>query len=148
MKLKKVMVHASLALCAAVALYSVIAGCGRRAQKQVLPEVYPAEGHGYMDDPEFKRQLAAQDAERSKVLGVREKICLALEDLQKKAGSKEAAEKTPEWRALEQQLQACLQTFETNRLRTAEMLRARMKRAMADSERIRRGEATAKKISK
>jgi len=148
MKLKKVLVHASLALCAVIVLSCVVAGCGKRAEKDALPEVYPAEGHGYMDDPVFKKQLEDQDVQRKAILGEREKIATAFEALEKKAGSRAAAEKTPEWQALLKRSETCFQNFESNRTHTAELMRQRVARAMEDSARIKRGEAKAKKISK
>jgi len=148
MKLKKVLVHASQALCAVIVLSCVVAGCGKREKKNTLPEVYPAENHGYMDDPVFKKQLEERDAERKVILGEREKLFAQFEALEKKAGSRAAAEKTPEWQALLKRSEECFRNFESNRTQTAALLRERAKRASEDSERIKRGEATAKKISK
>jgi len=147
MKLKKVSVHASQALCATIVLLCVAAGCDRREERQ-LPEVYPAEGHGYMDDPEFKSQIAKQDAQRKVILGEREKIVVGLEALEKRAGSRAAAEKLPEWKALMARAESCGRAFDSNRLETAAIMQERMKRAMEDSARIKRGEARAKRISK
>lgn len=147
MKSNKVLVHASQALFAAVALCWYVAGCERREEKP-LPEVYPAEGHAYMKDPEFKARLEAQDKERNGILGEREKLIDEFAALEKRAGSRAAAEKLPEWKQLEARAQACGRAFESNRWHTAEMLRERMKRAQEDSERIARGEAKAKEISK
>jgi len=147
MKLNKVLVHASQALCAAIVLWCAAVGCDRREEKP-LPEVYPAEGHGYMDDPAFQSQIAEQDAQRKRILGEREKLIAAFEQLEKRAGSRAAAEKLPEWKELTARAQACGRAFDSNRVQTTEIMQARMKRALEDSERIKRGEAKAKKISK
>jgi len=147
MKSKKVLVHASLALCAMIVLSCVVAGCGKQ-KEDTRPEVYPAEGHAYMKDPAFKKALAAQDKERNTILGEREKLFQEFEALEKRAGSRAAAEKLPEWKALEARAQACGRAFESNRWQTTELLRERMKRAQEDSARIARGEAKAKEISK
>jgi len=147
MKSKKVLVHASLALSAAIVLSCLVAGCGKR-KEDARPEVYPAEGHAYMKDPEFKKALEAQDNERKVMLGEREKLLVKFEALEKRAGSRAAAEKTPEWKALAVRFQEWDRAFESNRWHTTEILRERRKRAQADSERIARGEAKAKEISK
>jgi len=147
MKLKEFSVRASLALCAAIALSCLVAGCGKK-KADTRPEVYPAEGHSYMKDPAFKAQLARQDAKRNAILGEREKLFEEFEALEKRAGSRAAAEKLPEWKALEARAQACGRAYESNRWETTEMLRERMKRAQADSARVARGEAKSKEISK
>jgi len=147
MKLKKVLVHASLALGAMIVLSCLVAGCGKK-KEDTRPEVYPAEGHGYMKDPVFKKALAAQDAERKTILGEREKLFAEFEAIEKRAGSRAAAEKTSEWKALEARAQEWGKAFESNRWQTTVLLRERMKRAQEDSARIARGEAKPKEISK
>lgn len=147
MKSYKILAHASQAFCAAIALVWCATGCERREEKP-LPEVYPAEGHAYMKDPAFKAQLEAQEKEREKILESREKLIEKFEALEKRMGSRAAAEKLPEWKQLESWAAACGRAYESNRWQTTEMLRERMVRAQADSERIARGEAKAKEISK
>lgn len=145
MNLKKVLVRAPQALVAAIALTCLVAGCGKEEEeKKPLPEVYPAEGHAYMKDPAFKAKLEGQDARRRSLLGEREKILEGFAELEKKAGSREAAQKTPEWAALETRMKACAAAYQTNHSESAAMMRARMLQAEKDSERIRRGEARAK----
>lgn len=144
MKLKKFLVHASQALFATVVLSCCVVGCGRREEPKPLPEVYPAEGFAYMDDPVFKAQMAAQKKEKNAILGEREKLFAAFAELEKREGSRAAAEKSPEWKVLEKKAQACLQNFESNRMHSAELFDARLKQAQADSEKIKRGEAKAK----
>jgi len=144
MKLKKFSVHASQALFAMTVLLCFAVGCGKREEKP-LPEVYPAEGHSYMKDPAFKAQLAAQEKEKNTILGEREKLFSAFEALEKREGSRAAAEKSPEWKVLEKQAQDCMLHFESNRLHTAALFEARMKQAQADSAKIARGEARAVK---
>jgi len=145
MNLKKVLVHAPQALVAAIVLACLVAGCGKEEEKKPLPEVYSAEGHSYMKDPAFKAKLEAQDAKRRSLLGEREKIVEGFAELEKKAGSREAAKKTPEWAALETRMKACAAAYQTNHAESAAMMRERMLQAERDTERIQRGEARAKK---
>jgi len=101
-----------------------------------------------MKDPAFKARIEIQDAERKSILGEREKLFVEFEALEKRAGSRAAAEKLPEWKALEARAQACGRAYETNRMHTTAMFRERLARAQEDSARIARGEAKAKEISK
>jgi len=144
MKLKKVLVHASLALGAVIVLSCLVAGCGKQKKVDTRPEVYPAEGNAYMKDPSFKAVLAVQDKERKSILGEREKLFQEFEALEKRAGSRAAAEKLPEWKTLEARAQACGRAFESNRWHTTEIFRERVQRAREDSARIARGEAKPK----
>jgi len=149
MKSKKVLVHASLALCAMIVLTCIVAGCGKQKKDvDTRPEVYPAEGHAYMRDPEFKAALDAQDQVRKAILAEREQLMREFEALEKRAGSRAAAEKLAEWKELEKRAQASGRSYEVNRRQTTELLRERMKRAQEDSARIARGEAKPKEISK
>jgi len=147
MKLKKVLVHASLALGAVIVLSCAVAGCGKR-KGDTRPEVYPAEGHSYMKDPAFRQELARQDEKRKKILGERERIFEEFAAVEKRAGSRAAAEKLPEWKALEARAQACGREYEASRREATELFRERVKRANEDSARVARGEARAKEISK
>jgi len=147
MNYKKVLVHASQALFAAVALMWFVAGCDRR-KEDTRPEVYPAEGHAYMKDPAFKAVLAAQEKKRNTLMAERDELVQAFAELEKRAGSRSAAEKLPEWQALDVRMRACGRAYESNRWETTEILRVRMERARADSARVARGEAKAKEISK
>jgi len=148
MKLKKVLVHASQALFAVIVLSYLAVGCGKREESKPLPEVYTAEGHGYMKDPAFKQQVEAQDKEKKAILGEREKLFAEFAALEKKAGSRAEAAKLPEWKALEVRAEACARAFESNRWQSVEIFRERVKRAQEDSERVKRGEAKTKEISK
>lgn len=147
MKLNKVLVHASLALGAMIVLMCIVAGCGKQ-KKESLPEVYPAEDHGYMKDPEFRRALAQHDEKRNSILGEREKLFAKFAALEKEAGSRQAAERSAEWKVLLAQADRLSRAYESNRWETTELLRERMKRAQEDSARIARGEAKPKEISK
>lgn len=146
MNLKKVSVHAPHALVAAAVLVCLVAGCGKdEEQAKPLPEVYSAEGHAYMKDPAFKAKLAAQDKKRTAILDEREAIIAEAEALEKKFGSRAAAETNAAYKALEKRMRACEQAFESNRWETTRLLGDRMKQAEKDTERIARGEAKAKK---
>lgn len=101
-----------------------------------------------MQDPEFRQKLDVQTKQRNDLLAMRERIIEQFEALIKEAGSEEAARKLPEWASLEKRMRDCGKNFETNRIRTTEMIRERMLRASKDAERVRRGEAKAKEISK
>jgi len=146
MKSKKFLVHASQALFAVIVLSCLAVGCGKREEKP-LPEVYPAEGHSYMKDPVFKQQLAAQEKEKKAILGEREKLFKAFEALEKREGSRAAAERSPEWKVLEKKAKDCMWQFESNRLHTAALFKARLEQATVDSAKVARGEAKAKEIS-
>ena len=127
---------------ALLAMFSPVlffSGCEKNAQE----EVYVAEGHSYMNDPEFKARLAAQSQERRAILTARERIIERFEALVKEAGSEEAARKLPEWATLEKRMDDCGRNFETNRMQTTALIRERMLRATKDSEKVRRGEAKA-----
>jgi len=143
MKLEKFLVHASQALFAMIVLSCFVAGCGKREEKKPVPEVYPAEGHAYMKDPAFKKQLAVQEKEKKTLLDEREKLFAAFAALEKREGSRAAAERSPEWKILEKKAQDCMKKFDANRLHTTELFAARAKQAQADSAKIARGEAKA-----
>jgi len=148
MNLKKVSVHAPQALVAATVLACLVAGCGKDEEKKPLPEVYSAEGHAYMKDPAFKAKLQAQDKARTTILDEREALIAEAAALEQKCGSRAAAETNAAYKALMQRMHACEAAFETNRAESAKILRERMLQAERDTERIQRGEARAKDISK
>jgi len=128
---------------AAVVLACLVAGCGGDEGDR-LPEVYPAEDHAYMKDPAFKARLEAQDRQRTTILDEREAIIAEAVALETRYGSRAAAEKSPEYPALDRRMRACEQAFESNRWETTRLMAERMKRAQEDSARIARGEAKAK----
>ena len=144
MSSKKIDVLSSYALAATVTLFvALTSGCDRRE------EVYPAEGNAYAQDPAYIAQLQAQVGERDSIAKERREINAALGALLKKHnGDKAAAEATEEGKALIARLQANEQQIISNRLETARIQRERHARAVADSERIKRGEAKAIDISK
>lgn len=144
MSSKKIDVLSSYALAATVTLFvALTSGCDRRE------EVYPAEGNAYAQDPAYIAQLQAQVGERDSIARERREINAALGALLKKHnGDKAAAEATEEGKALIARLQANEQQIISNRLETARIQRERHARAIADSERIKRGEAKPIDISK
>lgn len=144
MSSKKIDVLSSYALAATVTLFvALTSGCDRRE------EVYPAEGNAYAQDPAYIAQLQAQVGERDSIARERREINVALGALLKKHnGDKAAAEATEEGKALIARLQANEQQIISNRLETARITRERVARAVADSERIKRGEAKPIDISK
>lgn len=144
MSSKKIDVLSSYALAATVTLFvALTSGCDRRE------EVYPAEGNAYAQDPAYIAQLQAQVGERDSIAKERREINAALGALLKKHnGDKAAAEATEEGKALIARLQANEQQIISNRLETARITRERVARAVADSERIKRGEAKPIDISK
>lgn len=144
MSSKKIDVLSSYAFAATVTLFvALMSGCDRR------DEVYPVEGNAYAQDPAYVAQLQAQVAERNDIAKERREINAALADLLKKHnGDKAAAEATEEGKALVARLSANEQQFISNRLETARITRERVARAVADSERIKRGEAKSIDISK
>lgn len=144
MSSKKIDVLSSYALAATVTLFvALTSGCDRRE------EVYPAEGNAYAQDPAYIAQLQAQVGERDSIARERREINAALSALLKKHnGDKAAAEATEEGKALIARLQANEQQIISNRLETARITRERVARAVADSERIKRGEAKPIDISK
>ena len=144
MSSKKIDVLSSYAFAATVTLFvALTSGCDRRE------EVYPAEGNAYAQDPAYVAQLQAQVGERDSIARERREINAALGALLKKHnGDKAAAEATEEGKALIARLQANEQQIISNRLETARIQRERHARAVADSERIKRGEAKAIDISK
>lgn len=144
MSSKKIDVLSSYAFAATVTLFvALTSGCDRRE------EVYPVEGNAYAQDPAYVAQLQAQVAERNDIAKERREINAALADLLKKHnGDKAAAEATEEGKALVARLSANEQQFISNRLETARITRERVARAVADSERIKRGEAKSIDISK
>lgn len=144
MSSKKIDVLSSYALAATVTLFvALTSGCDRRE------EVYPAEGNAYAQDPAYIAQLQAQVAERNDIAKERREIISSLTALTKKYnGDKAAVEASGEGKALIVRLNANEQNFISNRLETARIQRERHARAVADSERIKRGEAKAIDISK
>lgn len=144
MSSKKIDVLSSYAFAATVTLFVALAsGCDRRE------EVYPVEGNAYAQDPAYVAQLKAQVGERDVIARERREINAALGALLKKHdGDKAAVEATEEGRALVARLQANERHFVSNRLETARITRERVKRAVEDSERIKRGEAKPIDISK
>lgn len=144
MSSKKIDVLSSYALAATVTLFvALMSGCDRRE------EVYPVEGNAYAQDPAYVAQLQAQVGERNSIAKERREIKAALDALMKKHnGDKAAVEATEEGKALVARLNANEQQFISNRLETARITRERVKRAVEDSERIKRGEAKAIDISK
>lgn len=144
MSSKKIDVLSSYALAATVTLFvALTSGCDRRE------EVYPAEGNAYAQDPAYIAQLQAQVAERNDIAKERREIISSLTALTKKYnGDKAAVEASGEGKALIVRLNANEQNFISNRLETARITRERHDRAIADSERIKRGEAKAIDISK
>lgn len=144
MSSKKIDVLSSYALAATVTLFvALTSGCDRRE------EVYPAEGNAYAQDPAYIAQLQAQVGERDSIARERREINAALGALLKKHnGDKAAAEATEEGKTLIARLQANEQQIISNRLETARITRERVARAVADSERIKRGEAKPIDISK
>ena len=144
MKSYKIFIQGLCAFSAALLVAFCFSGCEKEAQE----EVYVKEGHSYMQDPEFRQKLDVQTKQRNDLLAMRERIIEQFEALIKEAGSEEAARKLPEWASLEKRMRDCGKNFETNRIRTTEMIRERMLRASKDAERVRRGEAKAKEISK
>lgn len=144
MSSKKIDVLSSYALAATVMLFvALMSGCDRRE------EVYPVEGNAYAQDPAYVAQLQTQVGERNSIAKERREIKAALDALMKKHnGDKAAVEATEEGKALVARLNANEQQFISNRLETARITRERVKRAVEDSERIKRGEAKAIDISK
>lgn len=144
MSSKKIDVLSSYAFAATVTLFvALMSGCDRR------DEVYPAEGNAYAQDPAYVAQLQAQVAERNDIAKERREVIAALSALAKKYnGDKAAVEASAEGKALIARLNANEQNFISNRLETARIQRERHARAVADSERIKRGEAKAIDISK
>lgn len=144
MSSKKIDVLSSYALAATVTLFvALTSGCDRRE------EVYPAEGNAYAQDPAYIAQLQAQVAERNDIAKERREIISSLTALTKKYnGDKAAVEASGEGKALIVRLNANEQNFISNRLETARITRERVARAVADSERIKRGEAKPIDISK
>lgn len=144
MSSKKIDVLSSYALAATVTLFvALTSGCDRRE------EVYPAEGNAYAQDPAYIAQLQAQVAERNDIAKERREIISSLTALTKKYnGDKAAVEASGEGKALIVRLNANEQNFISNRLETARITRERHDRAVADSERIKRGEAKPIDISK
>lgn len=144
MSSKKIDVLSSYAFAATVTLFvALTSGCDRRE------EVYPVEGNAYAQDPAYVEQLHAQVDERNSIAKDRREIIGALDALMKKHnGDKAAVEATEEGKVLVARLKANEQQFISNRLETARITRERVKRAVEDSERIKRGEAKAIDISK
>lgn len=144
MSSKKIDVLSSCALAATVTLFVALAsGCDRRE------EVYPVEGNAYAQDPAYVAQLQAQVGERNSLAKERRELNAAFGALMKKHnGDKAAVEATEEGEALVARLNANERQFISNRLETARITRERVKRAVADSERIKRGEAKPIDISK
>lgn len=144
MSSKKIDVLSSYAFAATVTLFvALTSGCDRRE------EVYPAEGNAYAQDPAYVAQLQAQVGERDSLARERREINAAFGALMKKHnGDKAAVEATEEGRALLARLNVNEQQFISNRLQTARITRERVARAVADSERIKRGEAKPIDISK
>ena len=144
MSSKKIDVLSSYALAATVTLFvALTSGCDRRE------EVYPVEGNAYAQDPAYVAQLQAQVGERNSLAKERRELNAAFGALMKKHnGDKAAVEATEEGEALVARLNANERQFISNRLETARITRERVKRAVADSERIKRGEAKPIDISK
>ena len=144
MSSKKIDVLSSYALAATVTLFvALTSGCDRRE------EVYPMEGNAYAQDPAYVAQLQAQVGERDSIARERRELNVALKALLKKHnGDRAAAEATEEGKVLLARLQANEQHIISNRLETARITRERVARAVADSERIKRGEAKPIDISK
>ena len=137
-------VLSSYALAATVAIVAtLIAGCEKKE------EVYPVEGNAYARDPAYRAQLDAQVAERNTLAKERREINAEFAALVKRHnGDAKSVESSSEGAALLARLKANEQQFISNRMATAEITRERVKRAVADSERIKRGEAKAIDISK
>lgn len=144
MMTKKLDVLSSRFIAATVTLFvALISGCDRR------DEVYPLEGNGYAKDPVYLTQLESQVAARNEIVKDRAKTAAALEALLKKHGGDRAAvEATEEGRALVARLNMSEELFVSNRMETARIMQERVARAVADSERIKRGEAKPIDISK
>ncbi len=137
MSSKKIDVLSSYVLAATVTLFvALTSGCDRRE------EVYPAEGSAYAQDPEYVAQLEAQVGQRNLIAKERREIIAALDVVVKHHnGDKAAAEASEEGKRLVARLHANEQQFISNRLETAKITFERRQRAVADSERIKRGEA-------
>ena len=137
-------VLSSCAVAMTVALVAILmTGCEKRE------EVYPAEGNAYMEDPAFRAQLDAQVAQRNALTRERRRLNDEKAELLKKFnGDINAAKDSPEGRALIERFRASDAANVSNRLETARITRERVKRAVADSERIKRGEAKPIDLSK
>lgn len=126
----------------------ILSGCSRD-ELSTKEEVYTDRDNNYMRDPVFQKQLKEGDTERRRIAARRVQAMRKLDALVEKCGGdRSAAEKLPEWAALTAETKACDEEFARSRKRTAAQARERIARAMADGERVRRGEAKEKKISK
>ena len=144
MKAYQIFEQSRVAFFATILVAVIFSGC----EKKQREEVYLDKDHSYMHDPEFRKQLDIQTKERNGLLAVHTRIIERFEALIKESGSEEAARKLPEWASLEKRMEDCGKNFEANRAHTTGLIRERMLRASKDAERVRRGEAKAKEISK
>lgn len=112
---------ASVALSALLfAVLFIFAGCGKEGEKDVVETANENAPEVYMKDPVFLKQLDVQKKERNHLLAER---CRIDEALQAEKAKDPASPKVKE---LQSALAAADLAFESNRMATAAIVRARL----------------------
>ena len=102
-------------LCMTGALTFVLSGCGRDERAEEKKLITPAE---YMNDPEFRSQLAEKRKELQAVVKERAPLVARMEELVKEHGENLAElQKIPEWGELHKKVTALNAKYEEVRRR-------------------------------
>lgn len=121
MKSKKTPWVASAALSALlIAALFLFSGCGEKEAAAPVAQENPNAPEVYMKDPVFLKQLEGQKKERNKILSQR---CALDEALQAEKAKDPASPKVKELQAA---LDAADRAFESNRMASAAIVRARL----------------------
>lgn len=122
---------------------------GPNAVSKSLPEVWVAEGNAFMNDPEYRAELAKLENAQARVAKRQAVINQRLQAIKQEfRNDPEAVAKIPLYRELTEKAKSNAVEFASVRREIAELIKARHARAAEDSQRVARGEAVAKKISK
>lgn len=148
--LRKSLSLASPALPVMAALVAwLVSGCGENPEPE-LEAVYPREGNAYVHDPAFRADMQRQRDEQKKIVEEQLRISKRMRAIEAevKGDKAEAEKKSEEYRALKRAAEENAKSFQRSRVRSEEIVRARIRKAAEDSERVKRGEAKAIDISK
>lgn len=150
---KKNLRLASLALSAmGIVMVCLISGCRKDEEKSApqkpLDEVYSFENNQYQRDPIFREQITKLKSQSFKIADRINEVEAKLHALEDECGGIANALTNAAYVALKEERQKLERAFSNNRVRAQQIVGARIKRALSDSERIKNGEAKPKDLSK
>lgn len=129
-------IHAVARMLAVLALGALIGGCSDEPETSGTPKFESDPPSVYMNDPAFRAALDTQQASKTKLLGLREKLLVQIEQMADATraampGADDAMvnaelEKKPEWVSLQKRVADLQAALEDNRQATMDIVRERM----------------------